>query len=272
MASGGKEHRMVFDIRGRRRHVVKAVYAVLAVLMGASLFLVVGPVNIGSLLGTESSSGNPAQGYEEQAERIEARLRKDSEDPSQLLALTRARVNAGNVQVEETAEAQVPSAEGKQQLELASDAWSKYLKATDNPSPTGAQQMSQTLFGLAQLSSTGPEAEANIKAATEAQEIVAEKQPSLNSLSTLALYKMYTFDYAGANQAGKEALKFAHSKFERENFENRLEETEKQAKEFQKQLAEANKASKAASKANGQEGKLSNPLSGGLGGSGALTE
>ena len=31
MAQGNKEHRMVFDIRGRRRHVVKVVYAILAV-------------------------------------------------------------------------------------------------------------------------------------------------------------------------------------------------------------------------------------------------
>ena len=35
---------------GRRKHVVKVVYAVLAVLMGASLFLVVGPLNIGRTL------------------------------------------------------------------------------------------------------------------------------------------------------------------------------------------------------------------------------
>ena len=49
MADG--ERRMLFDIRGRRKHVVKVVYAILALLMGASLFLVVGPVNIGSLLG-----------------------------------------------------------------------------------------------------------------------------------------------------------------------------------------------------------------------------
>ena len=41
---------MVFDIRGRRKHVVKVVYAILALLMGASLFLVVGPVNIAGLL------------------------------------------------------------------------------------------------------------------------------------------------------------------------------------------------------------------------------
>ena len=49
MASGDGEHRMVFDIRGRRRHVVKVVYAILAVLMGLSLFLVTGAVNIGSI-------------------------------------------------------------------------------------------------------------------------------------------------------------------------------------------------------------------------------
>ncbi len=41
------ERRMLFDIRGRRKHVVRVVYAILALLMGASLFLVVGPFNIG---------------------------------------------------------------------------------------------------------------------------------------------------------------------------------------------------------------------------------
>ena len=50
MADG--ERRMLFDLRGRRKNVVKVVYAILAVMMGASLFLVVGPVNIGELLNT----------------------------------------------------------------------------------------------------------------------------------------------------------------------------------------------------------------------------
>ena len=44
MADG--ERRMLFDIRGRRKHVVRVVYAILAILMGASLFLVVGPVRL----------------------------------------------------------------------------------------------------------------------------------------------------------------------------------------------------------------------------------
>ena len=43
MASDGGERRMLFDIRGRRKNVVKVVYAILAVLMGLSLFLVAGP-------------------------------------------------------------------------------------------------------------------------------------------------------------------------------------------------------------------------------------
>ena len=46
MAQGNNEHRMVFDIRGRRRHVVKFVYAILAILMAGSLFLVTGAINI----------------------------------------------------------------------------------------------------------------------------------------------------------------------------------------------------------------------------------
>ena len=47
------EHRMVFDIRGKRRHVVKFVYAILAILMGASLFLVTGAVSLGSLFDSD---------------------------------------------------------------------------------------------------------------------------------------------------------------------------------------------------------------------------
>ena len=41
--------------------VVKVVYAILAVLMGLSLFLVVGPVNIGELFGGGGGSGNAAE-------------------------------------------------------------------------------------------------------------------------------------------------------------------------------------------------------------------
>src|SRR5215469_16007310 len=96
MASGGKQQRMVFDIRGRRRNVVKVVYALLAVLMGLSLFLVVGGLNLSELFGTNGSSNEASKRFEEQATRLERKLKKDPENPDLLVSLTRAQVNAGN--------------------------------------------------------------------------------------------------------------------------------------------------------------------------------
>ncbi|HVY96894.1 MAG TPA: hypothetical protein VHA54_08040 [Solirubrobacterales bacterium] len=258
-ASGGEQRRMVFDIRGRRRNVVKVVYAILALLMGLSLFLVVGPFNVANLFGGSETS-NASAVFVEQAENVEAKLRKDPEDPELLLRLTKARINAGNASAELNPETGAPqfTEEGKAELERASEAWSKYLKATDEPSPGGAQAAAPMFFSLAQLARTGPEAEINLRAAAKAQQIVAEQRPSLGSLSTLAIYRNYSFDYAGAKKAEKEAEKYANTKFERESLGNELSQVEKRAKEFQKQLAEIAKENKKA-RAEGK-GTIANPL------------
>jgi hypothetical protein len=264
MASGGKEHRMVFDIRGRRKHVVKVVYAVLAVLMGASLFLVVGPVNLGGLLGNGSSSSSAAAQFEEQAERLERKLAKTPEDPDLLTGLVRARIFAGNqlVSVNPSTGETLPTIASVQQLSKASQAWSEYLKTTKDPAPGTAQLVAPALVTLAQTSRSNPEVAANINAAAEAQQIVAEQRPTLNSLSTFAFYEMYTFDFAAAEKAGDEAMKLANTKFERENLENQLKETEKRAHEFQKQLkTEAKEAKKGGGKPAEKE-SLENPLGG----------
>ncbi len=251
---------MVFDIRGRRRHVVKFVYAVLALLMGASLFLVVGPVNIGNLLGGGSESSNASAIFVEQAENVERKLRKDPENPELLLSLTKARINAGNASAELNPETGAPQVteEGQGELQRASEAWSKYLKATDEPSVGGAQAAAPMFFTLAQLARSGSEAETNLHAAAKAQQIVAEQRPSLGSLSTLAIYRNYSFDYAGAKQAEKEAEKYANTKFERENLGNELSQIEKRAKEFQKQLAEIAKENQKLQTEG--KGQVANPL------------
>jgi hypothetical protein len=260
-AGGGGERRMVFDIRGRRKHVVKFVYAILALLMGASLFLVVGPVNINALFGGNSGTANSAAPSEEQAERIERKLRKSPENPDLLLGLTRARISAGNNLAEinpETGAAEF-TPESRLQLEKASEAWAHYLKATDEPSASGAQLIAGAQFSLAQTSRTAQEAEANVRAAAKAQELVAEARPSLGSLSTLALYRAYSFDYAGARQAGKEAEPFANTKFERENLGNELETYVKRGHSVQAALAKLAKEAKKA-EAKGQPA-VANPLS-----------
>lgn len=258
MAQNEGERRMVFDIRGKRRHVVKVVYAILAILMGASLFLVVGPVNIGEILGGSSAS-NAAEQFEDRAVSIERELRKDPENADLLLALARQRIYAGNALVAinpETGEVQ-PTVESRQQLEQASSAWSEYLKSTEEPASNGAQVIAPALFSLAQTSTTGGELEANIRAAADAQQIVASNRPSLGSLSTLAIYRYFAFEYQAAAKAGVEAKKLASSKFERENLENQLEEVQKNARALEKQLEEYSKATKGQGKES-----LQNPLGG----------
>lgn len=270
----GDEHRMVFDIRGKRRHVVKFVYAILALLMGLSLFLVTGIGNISDLFGGGSESGNGAVVYEEQAQRIERKLVKSPEDPELLTGLMRAQLNAGNQLVEQNSEGQtVLTAETISQYQQASDTWSKYLGATEeankDPGAGPAQLIVQPLVTLAESGGGGAEFEANIAAAAEAQEIVAKQRPSLNSWSTLAIYTYFTFDYPAAEKAEEEAIKLATSKAQRETLENQMGEYKKRAKAVQKEFKALEEANKKASEASGgQAGKeaLQNPL-GGLGGS-----
>jgi hypothetical protein len=182
-----------------------------------------------------------------------------------LLGLARARVNAGNAAVEQTSSGQlVATVESQQQLQKGSEAWSEYLEATDEPSAGAAQLMSNALFSLASTSRTTAEAEANIKAAAEAQKIVAEARPSVGSLSTLAFYQLYSFEYATAKKTEQEAIAQTNSKPEREELEKQYAEIEKRAHEFQKQAAAADKAAKQGSK---NPESLENPL-GGPGGGG----
>jgi hypothetical protein len=264
MAQKRDEHRMVFDIRGKRRHVVKVVYAILALLMGLSLFLVVGPVNIGELIGGSSSASDAAKPYEEQAERIERKLRKSPEDSDLLGALTRARINAGNNSIETNGEQQVITTDTVQQYQLASDAWTKYVDASGEPAPGLAQIAAPVFVTLAEASGLN-EFEANINAAAEAQQIVAEARPSIGSLTTLAIYQYFTFDYAQARKTEAEAVALANDKFERESIENQMSTYEKRAKELQKELKRLEQAQKSAGGSGSGQG-LESPL-GGLGGS-----
>jgi len=265
---------MVFDIRGRRRYAVKVVYAVLAVLMGASLFLVVGPLNIGELFNSNSSAGEAAKPFEEQAERLEAKLRKEPESEQLLLSLARAQVSAGNSTLSvEPSEDDLLKA--LQQYQQGSATWSEYLKVTDEPNAGTAQLMVTPLVFLTERSRTAPEFHANLDAAIEAEQIVAEQRPSLNSLSVLARYQYYNGEFAAAEKAQAEAKKKTHAKFEAEELDKQLKEVKEQAKKVQAELKQVEASEKSAAKANKGNpeslGNPKNPFGGALGG-GGLTE
>lgn len=268
------EHRMVFDIRGKRRHVVKFVYAILAILMALSLFLVTGAVNLGSLFNSTSETTNLAKEYEDRAQKIEFELKKNPGDEELLAKLTKSRSSAGQQLLAAGPNGEVgQTVESRTQYREASSAWSEYLKATDEPNPSLSQQMAGVLFSLAQISNTYGEASENITAAAEAQKIYAEARPSLNSLSTQALYTVYTGNFAEAEKVNKEAETKASSKFQREQLGNTFDSSKKRAEEFQTKLKAAEKAETEAAKNKGSSaGTESLESPGGVLGGGGLTE
>ncbi len=258
MASSG-ERRLLFDTRGKRKHVIRVVYAILALLMGASLFLVVGPVNIAELFGNSNSTSSATKVLEEQAERIERRVAKSPTDEQLLLALTRAKINAGNSRIEVSSETEAPTitAEAKEDFEAAAQTWQRYLKQTDEPNSIGAQLVAGTFFRLAEGSSSVSEAQENVEKAAKAQRIAAEQRPSVGSLSTLAIYAYFAGEFAAGDKATKQAAAKAPSKAEGKNVEKQLAEYRKRGKQFAKQKKEA-------AKLESERGKeaLKNPFGG----------
>lgn len=266
MASGDKEHKMLFDLQsGKRRNVVKVVYAVLAILMGASLFISVGPFSISEIFSDSGSSSDLAKPFEEQEERIEARLAKDPGNPDLLLSLTRAQINAGNADttVEPNGE-QVLSQDAVQAYQEADQSWSEYLKATEEPNPGLAQLVAPMMLTLAETSTSYPQADLRLDAATEAQKIVAVARPSVNSLSTLSFYTYFTGDFKAGEKAREESKQIANSDSEREAIDKQLDEYKKNAEAYVAAKEKFEKEQKAAG-GNKPSETLENPLSPGVG-------
>lgn len=264
MAAGG-ERRMLFDVRGRRRRVIQVAYVVLAFLMVASLFFVVGPFNVGELVG-QGGTSSAAKVLDEQAERIESRLAKDPTNEALLLSLTRARISAGNarVEVDPTTGTQKTPAEARTEFERAARSWERYLsQAGPKASPTAAQLVAGTYFSLAQAGSTADEIDSNVKKAAAAQRIAAAGRPNVGTLSTLAIYQYFSGDFAAGDKTAKQAERRAPSKMEGMSVMKQLAEYRKRGKDYAKQKAKFVKQERE----RGKEA-LENPLGGLAGGTG----
>jgi hypothetical protein len=252
---------MLFDVRGRRKHVIRVVYATLALLMAASLFLVVGPFSIGNLIG-QGGSSEATKILVEQAERAEEKAARDPGNTALLLSVVRTRVAAGNAQAEVNPQTGTPvlTPAARENYEAAAEAWGIYLRETDEPSPSGAALMARTFFTLAENLGEVESIDRAIEEAAQAQRIAAEAQPSVGTLTTLAIYEYFDGNFAAADKTGKEAQAKA---------------SPAQAKEIKKQMAEYRQAGKSwetqkksFAKTEKERGKesLENPF-GGLGGS-----
>lgn len=257
--AGGDERRLLFDVRGRRKHVIRVVYAILALLMGASLFLVVGPINIGELVGNGGSS-SAGKVLDEQAERIERRLAKDPTNTALLLSLTRTRIGAGNAEVEVDPEGGTPNvtAEALAEYEKGTRSWQRYLKhVSGEPNAGAALLVAGTYFTLAENGVTLDDTVADLKGAAEAQRIVAAARPSVGSLSTLAIYEYYAGNFAAGDMASRKAQERASSKAEAKRIKTQLTEYRKRGKQLEKQKRQIAKAQRG----RGKEA-LQNPFNG----------
>jgi hypothetical protein len=258
---------MLFDIRGRRKHVVRVVYAILALLMGASLFLVVGPFNIGNLA-NNSSSSNASGALDEQAERIERKLLTEPDSETLLAALTRTRIAAGDALTEVSPEtgAKIVPPEGHHEFEQAAVTWRRYLKQANSVNASIAPLMASAFFTLAETSPGLEEAEENVAEAAVAQKLAAEVRPTLNALTTLAIYQYFAGDFKAGDEAARKAEAKA-PKAEAKEVKKKMAQFRAQGKAFEQQKQEFAKQEKEKGKES-----LQNPF-GGLGGStGSLGE
>ena len=205
---------MVFDIRGtapRRQIRLRDPRPA----DGASLFLVVGPVNIASLFESSNNVSTATKQFEEQAARIEAqtearpRRRGPAARPDQGADQRRQRPVDTDSETGRSNTRRNPAS----QLEKASEAWAQYLKAPTNRAPAVPSWWRRPSSAWRRPRAQRPEIEANIKAAAAAQQS-SPKPADPRRLSTLAIYRYFAFDYKGAEEARKKAATFANTKFD----------------------------------------------------------
>lgn len=233
MTSSDNERGTVSGTRGRVGSFAKMMLALLA---GLTLFIAGGSGSISGIFGdSNGGSGDSGDGrYEDQAVRIERKLLKSSKDPALLLALATARLHAGNELIE--GKSKDSATEAVQQYRQASDSWSEYLGATSEPNIGAAKAIAPMFITLAEASHGIPEFEAEMLIAAEAAEIVANRDPSINSTVSLAYYRYFAFDKKAAETAGAKAVGLAGSQPEREKIERTLSEYEQRAGEVKTQL------------------------------------
>jgi tetratricopeptide (TPR) repeat protein len=183
---------MLFDLTSpRRKNVVRVVYGLLALLFaGGFIFFGIGSeAGSGGLfegLFGDGGGGDTAEQYEQQIEDAESRLETDPTDERALASLAQYRYLSGQSQldIDESTGAPTLTEESRGEFEAAVEAWTRYLETDPQRPDVGtAGQMVQAFIFLNDLSS-----------AADAQEILADANPSVGTIATLAQYRYYDLD------------------------------------------------------------------------------
>jgi hypothetical protein len=260
---------MLFDLRGKRKRMIQVIYAGLAVLMGGGLvFFGIGGAGGGGLADLINQNGGAGSAqFDDQAKRLEAKLKQDPKNEQLLVALTRAWYTAGNSQIEYDPATGAPVGFPQSAIDdfgKSAAAWRRYLaQKPPKPSPSVAGLAATALFYTAAGSTAAGEFTTNIDGAVDAQKIYAATRPSLNGYITLARYSYYAGDFA----AGDAAIAKAKQEVPKSQA-SLVERTAKQYRNDGKQIAKQVKAASKFQAGGGGKQALENPL-GGLSGGGS---
>jgi len=196
---------MLFDLSDpRRKNVVRVVYALLAIVFaGGFIFFGIGSESgsgglFDGLFGS-GGSGSTADQFEQQVEDAEERLESDPQDQRALQQLAYYRAQSGFAQLEIDEATGQPvglTEDARDELEAAVAAWSRYLQT--EPRKPDFATASQIVQSYVYLNDAG--------GAADAQELVAEENPSAGTYRNLALYRYADLDFKAGDAAAERAL------------------------------------------------------------------
>ncbi len=143
---------MLFDLQGRRKNVIRVIYAFLALLMGGGLVLLgIGGDASGGLLnavGLGDDGSTPADpAFERQIDSANETLATNPKDEKALLTLARVHYLAGNNAIETDEQGAATLTEDSiSEYNAADDAWQKYLATNPQKPDDGVASLMVQLY------------------------------------------------------------------------------------------------------------------------------
>jgi hypothetical protein len=194
---------MLFDLRGRgRKNTVRAIYIMLAFLMGGGLVLFgIGGATSGGLVDAITGSSGGGDGSKRLEQRETQALQAIDRNPSDQTAyinLIRARVSLAGIGDRYDANTDTYTAAGKAELRKAADAWTKYQALNPKPSDEQASVASVMARAYAGLN--------DLAGAAGAAEVVAEVRNTPGAYSQLAVLAYQAGQTRKGDLAAKKAL------------------------------------------------------------------
>ena len=259
---------MLFDLKsGKRRRVVQVVFGFLAFIFFISFVgFGIGSGASGGLfdaigLGGDDTSQDASveTQFQPQIDQAEAKLEKDPKDAAALEDLARYNYLAGQAQLEVDDSGAATITDGtREDWNAALDAWEKYV-ATD-PKQVDVQvagqvicaYVPQTCFPL-----SGDPGTVDFDGAAKAAELVAEQEPSAQSLAQLAYLQLAGGHIEEGTKTADEAVAEA-SGSEAKDLEKQFDKLIKQATDLQKAQEKAQKAGSEGGATGGSQ--LQNPF------------